>query len=148
MTCFLSQRRGLTMGRGKSQTLRQLIAERHTRKVDAFAISFPHDSAMISRVRACVPVSIPLFTKIRRGILSCGILGCSSSNTFLERADLFNNAVCICHLKLTLAPALALRIVPHPALSAAPHLEALGLSPRSFQGTHDLSNTFHSYALC
>lgn len=38
-------------------------------KVDAFAMSAPQVSAIISRVSALVPTSMPLFTKIRRGKL-------------------------------------------------------------------------------
>lgn len=40
-----------------------------TINVAAFAISAPHVSAIISRVKAFVPTSIPLLTKIKRGKL-------------------------------------------------------------------------------
>jgi hypothetical protein len=56
---------------------------RRTRNVETLATSVPHDSAIISSVSACVPVSIPLLTNIRSGIFSWGIRGCSSSSTFL-----------------------------------------------------------------
>ena len=37
-------------------------------KVAALATSGPQVSATISKVKACVPISIPLLTKIKRGI--------------------------------------------------------------------------------
>ena len=44
--------------------------------VAAFAMSGPQVSAIISNVNACVPISIPLFTKIMRGKLSSSSWGC------------------------------------------------------------------------
>lgn len=44
-------------------------------KVAARAIALPQVSAMISSVNACVSVSIPLLTKIRRGKFSRSKLG-------------------------------------------------------------------------
>lgn len=49
-----------------------------TMNVAAFATSAPHVSAMISKVNAFVPTSIPLFTKIRRGRLSRLKDGCNA----------------------------------------------------------------------
>lgn len=122
--------------------MERLVEKGRTMNVDALAISLLHDSAIISRVRAWVPVSIPLFTNIKRGILSRGILGCNSSNTFLKMKrkflkkdglDLWSG--------LTLIPALELRTVQHPPPSTASRQEALGLSPRFPQETHDPSST-------
>ncbi len=38
--------------------------------VETFATSGPHVSAIMSSVRACVPISIPLLTKIINGSFS------------------------------------------------------------------------------
>lgn len=54
-----------------------------TRKVDTLATSLPHVSAIISKVKACVPTSRPLFTKISNGNASSSNLGCKETKVFL-----------------------------------------------------------------
>lgn len=62
-------------------------ARRPTMNVAARAMSPPHVSAMISRVRACVPVSMPLLTKIIKGNLSPLRLGSSFVSVSLGAAS-------------------------------------------------------------
>lgn len=53
-------------------------------KVATLATSGPHVSAMMSSVRACVPISIPLLTKMNRGSLFASNVGLRASRVSLN----------------------------------------------------------------
>ncbi|SRR6266550_5171473 len=61
-------------------------------KAAAFAMSGPHVSAIISSVRACVPISIPLLTKIKSGILLGLSRGRRIVKFFLMRDQIESNS--------------------------------------------------------
>lgn len=61
-------------------------------KAAAFAMSGPHVSAIISSVRARVPISIPLLTKIKSGILLGLSKGRRIAKIFLMSGQIESNS--------------------------------------------------------
>jgi len=65
----------------------EIIVERLTMNVADFATSEPHVSAMISKVNAFVPTSIPLLTKISSGRLPVSRDGRKVVSVALDRVQ-------------------------------------------------------------